>query len=87
MTAFATCLFVLAALVSGWVVVSTSRRYGADALALRAQLAACPHTIEVWWRSVERRRRPALGVVSTRLERAAPGLEWPGSSAALTLAA
>jgi hypothetical protein len=89
MTALAACLFVLAAIASGWIMAASARRYGPGALSLRTQLEACPGTLVIWWRSVERRPQPVRSIVSGRRVQLvpAPVLEWPGSSAALTLAA
>lgn len=89
MTAFAACLFAFAALTSVWIMAATWRRYGSGALALRAQLAACPESIVIFWKSTERRQQPALAPLRKgRAERPArrnlqaPGLEWPGAALA-----
>jgi hypothetical protein len=42
-----TALFVTAALVAFGVLVSSWQQHGADALALRGKLAACPETVTV----------------------------------------
>jgi hypothetical protein len=89
MTALAACLFVLAAIASGWIMAASARRYGPGALSLRTQLEACPGTLVIWWRSVERQPLPACSIVRCRQVQLvpAPALEWPVSAAALTLAA
>jgi hypothetical protein len=81
MTAFAACLFALAALASVWSVLATVRRFGPGVAALRAQLEACPGTLTVEWTMVERVAVPALAVLRKRPARRMPdraGLEWPG---------
>ncbi|WP_404481971.1 hypothetical protein [Novosphingobium sp. BL-52-GroH] len=81
MTAFAACLFTLAALASAWTVLATARRFAPSAMALRAQLAACPGTLTIEWKMVERVTIPALATLRKRPERRMPeraGLEWPG---------
>lgn len=89
MTAFAACLFALAALASAWTLLRTVRRFGPGAATLRAQLEACPRTMTLEWKSVE--RLPALPQVSLAdfrkrpARRMASGLEWP--QVALELAA
>ncbi|MCT2400593.1 hypothetical protein [Novosphingobium mangrovi (ex Huang et al. 2023)] len=89
MTVFAACLFTLAALASVWIIAASWRRYSAGALALRAQLKACPEYTEIHWRVIERSPLPTLA--SLRKDRAArrarrsvqaPGLEWPGMARA-----
>lgn len=81
MTAFATCLFAVAAFVSTWAILTALRRHGPDALTLRTQLGACPGTLVVTWKVVERVPVPALAVFRKRPARRAPArLEWPGSS-------
>lgn len=83
MTAFAACLFALAALVSAWTIVASWRRYGASAMALKAQLKACPEDMVIHWTTTERRALPVLvslrkGRAAYPAHRSAPGLEWPG---------
>lgn len=86
MIAFAACLFGLAALASTLTIIATMRRYGAEALSLRSQLAACPGTMTLTWKVIERVPVPALATLRKRPIRRAPArLEWPG--AALDLAA
>ena len=89
MTALAACLFALAALASVWTIAAAWRRYGPGALALRAQLEACPESIVILWKCTERRQQPALALLRKgRAERPArqtaqaPGLEWPGAALA-----
>lgn len=85
MSAFAACLFALTALVSTLAIVTTLRRYGKEALALSARLAACPDTLTIEWAMVERVSVPALGTLRrdrvtrrrvTGLDQR-PGLDWP----------
>jgi hypothetical protein len=81
MTAFAACLFALAALGSGWTLLATARRYGPGAANLRAQLEACPSAITLEWKMVERMPMTALVMFRKRPVRRMPvrqGLEWPG---------
>lgn len=87
MTAFAACLFALAAFASLWIVAVSWHRYGPRALTLRPQLEACPETLVICWKIVE--RVPALA--SVRKGRVArpgrqrvrqPGLDWPGMALA-----
>ena len=89
MTALAACLFALAALASVWTLAMTWRRYGAGALALRAELKACPESIAIVWKCTQRQPQPALPALRKgRLERPArrtvqaTGLEWPGAALA-----
>jgi len=80
MTAFAACLFALAGLASAWTMLATVRRFGAAAAMLRTQLAACPDTMTVEWKMIERVAVPALGALRKRPARRAamqPGLDWP----------
>ncbi|WP_395394315.1 hypothetical protein WBP07_03585 [Novosphingobium sp. BL-8A] len=84
MTAFAACLFAVTALASALAIMATLRRYGHDALALPARLAACPETLTIHWAMVERVTVPALGALRrdrvTRRRLSAeqrPGLDWP----------
>lgn len=84
MTAFAACVFALTALVSALSITATLRRYGHQALTLRARLAACPDTLTINWAMVERVSFPTLStlrrdrVMRRRLQTAQrPGLEWP----------
>lgn len=81
MTAFAACLFALAALASTWAIGAALRHYGTRALALRTELAACPQSLVVTWKMIERVPVPALAALRKRPARRAPArLEWPGSS-------
>ncbi|TCM21593.1 hypothetical protein EDF56_101260 [Novosphingobium sp. PhB165] len=89
MTAFAACLFALAAAASLHAMLATLRRYGHEALSLRARLAACPETLAINWAMVERVPVPALSAL--RRDRAVrprswttqrPGLEWPSGELA-----
>lgn len=89
MTAFAACLFALAAMASCWIIGASWRRYGAQALALRGQLAACPQTLVICWNVIERVPVPALaafrtsrGPIREGQRRPAATLEWPGSALA-----
>ena len=84
MTAFAACLFALTALASAFAIVATLRRYGHEALSLRARLAACPEMLTINWAMVERVPVPTLSalrrdrVMRRRLQTLQrPGLEWP----------
>lgn len=87
MTAFAACLFALAAMASVFSILMTVRRYGPQAMSFRQQLAACPGTMVVTWKVIERVQLPALGTLRKRPVRRAPArLEWPGT-ASLDLAA
>ncbi|SFG33523.1 hypothetical protein SAMN05518801_11759 [Novosphingobium sp. CF614] len=69
MTAFAACLFALAALASIWTMMASWRSYGRQALGLRARLAASPGAMELRWEMVERVPLPALAAL--RKDRAA----------------
>lgn len=88
MTAFAACLFALAAIASAWTIITSWHRHGRRALALRSHLAMCPDTLVISWQAIERVPVPALRQL--RLSRAgrrdrgltAPGLEWPGMASA-----
>ncbi|MFC6433574.1 hypothetical protein ACFSLT_00015 [Novosphingobium resinovorum] len=60
MTVFAACLFALAAMASAFSILMTIRRYGPNALTFREQLAACPGTLVVTWKVIERVQLPAL---------------------------
>lgn len=89
MTAFAACLFGLAAFASAWVIVASLHRHGPLALTLRAQRDSCPDTLVICWKVVERASVPLLAPLRTaRTGRAprpslrAPGLEWPAVLAA-----
>lgn len=87
MTVFAACLFALAAMASAFSILMTIRRYGPQALTLRGQLAACPGTMVVTWKAIERVQLPTLGTLRKRpVRRAAARLEWPGT-ASMDLAA
>lgn len=85
MTAFAASLFAFGAMMSVWVITTSWQRYGHDALALKAKLAACPDTLVLTWKMVERVPVPALGALRPdrarqgRLLPQRPVLEWPGS--------
>lgn len=83
MTVFAALLFAFAALVSARIIVASWMRYGRDALALRAKLDACPETMALTWRMIERVPVPALSALrkdrTARAARFRPGLEWPGA--------
>ncbi|GFM27676.1 uncharacterized protein PY1_contig-02-39 [Novosphingobium sp. PY1] len=85
MTAFAASLFTLGAIVSLWVIAASWMRHGRKALALRAQLQACPGTLTVTWKMIERVPVPALAALRTdrkgrpahrQAQRSA--LVWPG---------
>lgn len=79
MTAFAACLFVVAAMASVATIIATVRRHGASAMALGSELAACPDTMELTWSSVERVNVPAIAALRKRPTRRLPArLEWPG---------
>lgn len=81
MTAFAACLFAIAALASVWSVLATVRRFGPGVASLRAQLETCPGTLMIEWTMVERVAVPALAALRKRPVRRMPdrpGLEWPG---------
>ena len=85
MTAFAALLFALGAMMSVWIMGASWKRYGRDALAMRAKLAACPETFMLSWKVIERVQVPALAALRPdRQARAGrplpqrPGLEWPG---------
>lgn len=89
MTAFAACLFTIAAVASAWSILATVRRFGAGATTLRAQLAACPATLTIEWKRAERLSAPALVEFRKRPARRGAdriGLEWP-QTAMLDLAA
>src|SRR3546814_20903136 len=60
MTAFAASLFALGAMMSVWVMGTSWKRYGRDALAVRGKLAACPETFMLRWKLIERVTVPAL---------------------------
>lgn len=84
MTGFAASLFALAALASAWVIAVSWKQYGRDALALRARLEACPRTMTLTWKMIERVPLPAVAVLRmdrkarrAHLQRRNPGLEWP----------
>lgn len=85
MTAFAASLFALGAMMSVWVMGTSWKRYGRDALAVRGKLAACPETFMLRWKLIERVQVPALAALrpdrqthAARLLEQRPGLEWPG---------
>ncbi|MEE4453518.1 hypothetical protein [Novosphingobium resinovorum] len=81
MTAFAACIFALAALASALTIAATLRRHGADALALRARLAECPETLVLTWKVMERVPLPTLAALRKRPARRIPArLEWPGAT-------
>lgn len=89
MTALAACLFALATFASVLAIAASWRRHGRDALALRAQLQACPETLVICWKAVERVPVPALASLRTvrgarpvRQGVRAPGLDWPGTALA-----
>lgn len=80
MTAFATCLFAIAAFASAWTILASWRRFAPAARMLRAQIAACPETLVLHWRSIERVETQPLSPIRMRRARRAPyapGLEWP----------
>ena len=86
MTLFAASLFALAALLSLWVIAASWARYGRDALALRARLKACPETIVLTWKIIERAPVIALSALRTNpparschRRSVRPGLAWPGA--------
>ncbi len=98
MTAFAACLFAVAALVSAQVIAASWRRHLGTARALPAQLRACDESLTIVWKTAERVPLPALAML--RKDRPArprrhpqwnaaerPGLEWPGLEAGAELAA
>lgn len=88
MTALFTCLFALALLASVWVIAASWLAYGSGAMTLRAQLEACPESMEIVRTSVERRQAAPLAFRKGRPERSVrrnprtPGLEWPGTALA-----
>lgn len=75
MTAFAACLFALAALVSAHVIAMSWLRHGTTARGLPASLRSQPQTTLLKWNVVERERSPlgqTLPALATlRKERAA----------------
>ncbi|WP_162792241.1 hypothetical protein [Novosphingobium sp. P6W] len=80
MTAFATCLFALAALASLYALLATLHRFVPAAMALRAELEACRGTMTIEWKMVERVTVPALASLRKRPSRRTedrPGLDWP----------
>ena len=80
MTAFATCLFALAAIASLYTLLATLRRFAPAAMALRSQLEACPATMMIEWKMIERVAVPALASLRKRPSRRTadrPGLDWP----------
>lgn len=80
MTAFAACLFTLAALVSVGTLYATLQRFGPGVLALRSQLDRCPATMTIKWTMVERVVVPALATLRKRPSFRTPdrpGLDWP----------
>lgn len=94
MTAFGASLFALAALASAWVIAASWLGYGREALALRARLDACPETMMLTWRMIERVPLPALTTLRTdrnanshRCRQRRPGLEWPAPDRQFELAA
>jgi hypothetical protein len=89
MTAFAACLFALAAVAATWTVISTLARFGPTVRQLRDELAACPSTLAVEWKTAQRMNLVAVPGLGTHRERrvAPSGSEWLHISAALDLAA
>lgn len=84
MTALAACLFVFAALASGWVIVVSWLRFGASMKALRAQIADCPDDNSLRWQIVEPEPSLSLNAGKSRpswVTQLATGLEWPQSRA------
>lgn len=88
MTVFASSLFILALVASVFVIALTLHAHGRQALSLRAHLRACPGTMTVCWKVIERVPLTDLGALRTdravpRVRaareplRAAPRLEWP----------
>lgn len=75
MTAFAACLFALAAMVSAHVIAMSWRRHGTMARGLAASLRSQPQTTVLSWKVMERERSslgealPALATL--RKDRAA----------------
>ena len=87
MTVFAALLFTFAALGSTWVMVASWMRHGRRALALHAKLKACPETVILTWKMVERVPVQALSplradrkVRPARYQQLRPALEWPGAA-------
>lgn len=81
MTVFAACLFALAAMASAFSILMTIRRYGPHTLTFRAQLAACPGTMVVTWKVIERVQLPVLASLRKGPARRTPArLEWPGTT-------
>lgn len=87
MTVFAACLFALAVFASVWIVAISWHRYGPRAVALRAQLEACPERLMICWKVVE--RVPPLASIRKgrvahpgRQRARQPGLDWPGMARA-----
>ena len=75
-------LFVLAALAAVFGIAGSWRRYGNSYRALRAQLAACPESTPIHWKSIERTALAEPVVLSARrAERRQPQpareLNWP----------
>ncbi|GFE72431.1 MULTISPECIES: hypothetical protein [Novosphingobium] len=94
MTAFAACLFAVAAYVSAHVIAASWLRHAGAARALQAQLRECTDTVALGWKVVERVPLPALSMLrkdrSVRPRRQSqwtvaerPGLEWPEYGAEL----
>lgn len=88
MTAFAACLFVVAALVSAHVIWSNWLRHADTVHGLRTALRQCPETVMLEWKMVERVPLPTLAILRkdrmTRIRRTqwTPGLEWPSTERA-----
>lgn len=87
MTAFAACLFALTVFASIWIIAASWRCYGPRALALRAQLEACPETLTIRGKIIERAPAPlsfrtARAVRPDLQKLSQPGLDWPGMALA-----
>jgi len=89
MTAFAACIFAVAAIVSAHVIATSWLRHADAARSLPAQLRGCPDSTLLVWKAIERVPLPALATLrkdrSVRPRRQSqwtaaerPGLEWPG---------
>jgi|7_EtaG_2_1085326.scaffolds.fasta_scaffold113874_2 hypothetical protein len=85
MTAFAASLFALGAMVSLWVIFASWMRHGRKAFSLRSELQACPATLTVTWKMIERVPVPTLAALRTdrkvrspRRQSQRPALVWPG---------
>lgn len=78
MTAFAACLFALAALASGWTLAISYRQFGAGLRTLRAERAALEDGAVVYRESME---RPFMALRARPVP--CPGSGWPQMAGAL----